>query len=120
MRRQARCRANRGTRGSRCNKASRERNTPRRQRLPLQLQSSSISRGRQIKLLTQYPLYPYNKNKYDRSELSSPATIFQVSLSLPFLSSLRTLFATREKICETMRASLYLLLVPLFPFYYYF
>lgn len=80
-----RCRANRGTRGSRCNKASRERNTPRRQRLPLQLQSSSISRGRQIKLLTQYPLYPYNKNKYDRSspELSS-CYDFQVSLSLFF------------------------------------
>lgn len=55
----------RGTRGRRCNKASRERNTPRRLHLPLELQSSSISRGRQIKLLTQYPLYPYNKNKYD-------------------------------------------------------
>lgn len=58
---------------------------PRRQRLPLQLQSSSISRGRQIKLLTQYPLYPYNKNKYDRSsypELSSPATISKSPFSL--------------------------------------
>lgn len=59
------CLVNPGTRGRRCNKANRERNTPRRQQLPLELQSSSISRGRQIKLLTQYPLYPYNKNKYD-------------------------------------------------------
>lgn len=32
---------------------------------PPQLQSSSISRGRQIKLLTQYPLYSYNKDLVD-------------------------------------------------------
>lgn len=112
-----RCRANRGTRGSRCNKASRERNTPRRQRLPLQLQSSSISRGRQIKLLTQYPLYPYNKNKYDRSspELSS-CYDFQVSLS-SFVFF--TPFATREgkncwnggRVYSTLSSSFFFLLL---------
>ena len=67
-------------RGRRCNKASRERNMARRQQLPLRLQSSSISRGRQIKLLTQYPLYPYNKDKY----ASLPLSLF-----LSFLHSLQ-------------------------------
>lgn len=55
-------RANPRTRGRRCNNASRERSTPRRQRLSLELQSSSISRSRQIKLLTQYPVYSYIKD----------------------------------------------------------
>lgn len=80
---------------------------PRRQRLPLQLQSSSISRGRQIKLLTQYPLYPYNKNKYDRSSWTIESCYdFQVpSLSL-FFRLLHALcnFEGGKKIAETVDA----------------
>ena len=92
------CRANPwNERGRRCNKASRERNMARRQQLPLRLQSSSISRGRQIKLLTQYPLYPYNKDKYGPL---LPLSL-SLSLSLFFLSFLHSLQFVSQQISKT-------------------